>query len=340
MTQVTIKNTGHQFSVRPSQTVLEAAIEAGVNLPYGCRNGACGACKGTVVSGKVMHDDFQGSALTDVEQAAGQALFCCARPLEDLVIECREVYDAQGIRPRIMPARVQKLEKLAHDVMALYLQLPASERLQFLPGQYVEFILKDGKRRAFSIANAPHDDAVMELHLRLIPGGQFTEYVFNEMTEKTILRIEAPFGSFYLREESQKPVILVAGGTGFAPIKGIIEHMLYTHNPRPVLLYRGARSLRDLYMDELSQQWAAQHPHITYIPVLSEPMPEDNWQGRTGLVHQAVLEDIADLSPYQAYVCGAPAMVDIAFETFQQQGLPRDEFFSDAFTFANPLPKI
>lgn len=340
MAQVTIKNTGHQFAVRPSQTVLEAAIEAGVNLPYGCRNGACGACKGTVVSGKVMHDDFQGGALTEAEQAAGLALFCCARPLEDLVIECREVYDAQGIRPRIFPARVQKKEKLAHDVMAMYLQLPASERLQFLPGQYVEFLLKDGKRRAFSIANAPHDDAVIELHLRLIPGGQFTEYVFNEMQEKTILRLEAPFGSFYLREESQKPVILVAGGTGFAPIKGIIEHMLYTHNQRPIILYRGARSLRDLYMDDLSQQWAAQHPHITYIPVLSEPMPEDRWQGRTGLVHQAVLDDIADLSPYQAYVCGAPGMVDIAFETFQQQGLPKDEFFSDAFTFANPLPKV
>ncbi len=337
MAKITIQSTGHQFEVKPSQTILQAAIDVGVNLPYGCRNGACGSCKGKIISGKVMHDDYQRSAMTDEELAAGSALFCCARPLEDCVIECRELNDIHGIKPRILPARVLKKEKLSHDVMGLYLQLPASERLQFMAGQYIEFILKDGKRRAFSIANAPHDEGAMELHLRLIPGGTFTEYVFNEMPEKAILRIEAPFGTFYLREESQKPIIFVAGGTGFAPIKGIIEHMIYNGNMRQILLYRGVRSLEDLYMDELCKRWAEHLPNISYIPVLSEPKPEDNWQGRTGFVHSAVLEDIKDLSGFQAYVCGAPVMVDVAHKAFVEKGLSADEFFSDAFTYANPV---
>lgn len=331
---VTIQNSGHQFSVRPSQTVLEAAIEAGLSLPYGCRNGACGACKGKVVSGKVMHDDYQGSAMSDAELAAGNALFCCARPLEDVVIECRELTGLNGIKPRILPARVQTMEKLTNDVMVMFLQLPASERLQFVAGQYLEFILKDGKRRAFSIANAPHDATTIELHLRLVAGGQFTNYVFNEMPAKAIVRIEAPLGTFYLREDSQKPVIFVAGGTGFAPIKGIIEHMLHNKIQREIILYRGGRTQDDLYMDALCQRWAEFVPNFTYIPVLSEAPAEASWQGRTGLVHEAVLADYPDLSAYQAYVCGAPGMVEVAHQTFVAQGLNADEFFSDAFTFA------
>jgi len=334
MSKVIIQNSGHEFNVRPSQTVLEAALEAGINLPYGCRNGACGACKGKVISGKVIHDDYQGSAMNAAELAAGAALFCCARPLEDLVIACREVNGLNGIKPRILPVRVQKKEQLSGDVLVLFLQLPATERLQFLAGQYLEFILKDGKRRAFSIANAPHDDAAIELHLRLVPGGQFTQYVFDEMPEKAILRIEAPLGTFFLREESQKPVIFVAGGTGFAPVKGIIEHMIHNKIQREIILYRGGRTQADLYMNELSQRWAEHVPNITYIPVVSEEPAESGWQGRTGLVHQAVLDDYPDLSAYQAYVCGAPAMVDIAHQTFVAQGLNADEFFSDAFTFA------
>ena len=338
MAKVTVQSSGHTFEVKPSQTVLEAAIEAGVNLPYGCRNGACGSCKGKVISGQVMHDDYQSSAMTDEELLAGNALFCCARPLEDLVIECREVDGLTAIKPRILPARVAKKEQLGHDVVGLHLQLPSSERLQFLAGQYIEFILKDGKRRAFSIANAPHDSEFLQLHIRVIPGGTFSEYVTNEMQEKAILRLEAPFGNFFLREDSDKPIIFVAGGTGFAPVKGIIEHMLHNNIKREIILYRGARQLQDLYMHELSQKWAEFAPNIEYIPVLSEPAESDNWQGRTGLVHEAVLADHKDLSGYQAYVCGAPGMCEVAHHSFVDQGLPADEFFSDAFTFA-AVPK-
>ncbi len=331
---VTVEPSGHKFEVRPSQTVLEAAIEAGINLPYGCRNGACGSCKGKVLQGRVVHDDYQGSAMSDAELAAGHALFCCARAMGDLTIECREVAGLNGFKPRILPARVQFMEKLTPDVMVMHLKLPSTEKLLFLAGQYIEFLLKDGKRRAFSLANAPHDDGTLQLHLRLVDGGKFTQFVFNELQEKAIMRIEAPFGSFYLREDSQKPIIFMVGGTGFAPVKGMIEHMLYSNNNRQVILYRGGRTVSDLYLNELCEKWVQMMPNISYVPVVNEP--DTTWQGRTGLVHQAVLDDFADLSGYQVYCCGAPGMVEIAHQTFVTQGLPADDFFSDAFNFAHP----
>ena len=244
-----------------------------------------------------------------------------------------------GIKPRIMPARVQSLHKAAPDVMVMHLKLPSNERMQFLAGQYIEFLLKDGKRRAFSLANAPHDDAFLELHLRLVEGGVFTQHVFNEMQEKAILRIEGPFGSFFLREDSQKPIIFVAGGTGFAPIKSMVDHMLHNNIKRDVQVYWGAKTRKDMYMADLPTAWARHYSHVTFIPVLSEPTADDAWQGRTGLVHQAVLDDHADLSAYQVYCCGAPVMVETAQKAFIAQGLPTDEFFADAFNYANQTPK-
>jgi CDP-4-dehydro-6-deoxyglucose reductase len=336
--QITIQPSGHVYNAKAYETVLESAIEAGFNIPYGCRNGACGSCKGTVLSGEVDYGDYARSALSEDEKQHGKALFCCARPLSDLTIECREIMIGT-IAPRILPARVEGKKKLSHDVMALYLKLPSSEHLQFLAGQYIEFLLKDGKRRAFSLANAPHEDNLLEFHLRLIPGGVFTEYVFNEMPDKAIMRFEGPFGSFYYRDNSQKPMIMVAGGTGFAPIKGIVEHMLHHDIKRDIVIYWGARSLEDLYMPELPQAWATQYEHIRFIPVLSDTKPEDDWQGRTGLVHQAVLDDVNDLSAYEVYCCGAPAMVEVAHASFQQAGLPEDAFYSDAFNYAKPAPK-
>ncbi|ABE48302.1 MULTISPECIES: CDP-6-deoxy-delta-3,4-glucoseen reductase [Methylobacillus] len=336
--QVIIKPSDRTFIVEDDDTVLDAAIEAGINLPYGCRNGTCGACKGQLLAGDVEYGEYFDSALSELEKKTGKALFCCARPLADLVIECREVV-GEGIPPRIMPVRVEKLEKLSHDVMGMTLKLPSHERMQFMAGQYIEFLLNDGRRRAFSLASAPHQDRFLELHMRLVPGGQFTQYVFNEMQEKTILRIEGPFGTFFLREDSLRPVILVAGGTGFAPVKGIVEHALQQGMKRPMTLYWGARTRADLYLDALPRRWQEEHPWFRYIPVLSDPVPEDAWQGRTGLVHQAVLEDHPDMQAYQVYCCGAPQMVEVAHRDFQAHGLPEQEFFSDAFTFANPGAK-
>ncbi|CAG1000966.1 partial CDP-4-dehydro-6-deoxyglucose reductase, E3, partial [Rhodocyclaceae bacterium] len=308
--------------------------ETGLHLPYGCRNGACGACKGKIVAGEVDHGAAQDHALSAEDRAAGLALLCCAKPRSDLVIECREATAEGDIPVKTLPARVQKLEKLAPDVMLMQLKLPANERLQFLAGQYVEFLLKDGKRRAFSIANAPQDDEFIELHIRLVPGGQFTGHVFGAMKEREIVRIEGPHGSFQLQELSQKPIILLAGGTGFAPIKAIVEHTIHNKIARPMTLYWGSRDRAGLYLPELPRHWAAAHPHIRYVPVLSEPAAADAWTGRTGLAHQAVLEDHADLSAFQVYACGSPAMIEAAKRDFCARGLPAEEFFADAFSFA------
>lgn len=333
--QITIQPSGKSFIAKAYETVLESAIVAGFNIPYGCKNGACGSCKGTIVKGEVDYGEYLASALTAAEIAAGKALFCCAKPLSDLTIECREI-SAGMIPPRILPTRVERKVQLSHDVMALFLKLPSNEQLQFFAGQYIEFILKDGKRRAFSLANAPHVNQLLELHLRLIPSGQFTQYVFNEMPDKAILRIEAPLGSFYYRSESEKPIIMIAGGTGFAPIKGIIEHLLHHNIQRNILLYWGARAREDLYMLELPQAWEQAHSNIRFIPVLSDVLPQDNWQGRTGLVHQTVLDDVKNLSEYEVYCCGAPAMVEVAHASFIAAGLLEDAFYSDAFNYAKP----
>lgn len=330
---VTLRPSGHTFTADADTTVLQAALDAGLTLPYGCRNGACGSCKGSVLEGDIDHGKFQDYALPDAERKAGKALFCCASARSDLTLECREVSAAKDIPVRILPCRVHALERAADDVMIMSLRLPTNERLQFLAGQYIEIMLKDGGRRAFSIANAPHDDEMVTLHLRHVPGGRFTDHVFGAMKEKEILRFQGPLGSFFLREESPKPIILVAGGTGFAPIKAIVEHALHAGSARPMHLYWGARHRDGLYLPELPVQWAATHAQIRYVPVLSDEA-EATWEGRAGLVHRAVLEDHPDLSAFQVYACGAPAMIDAARADFAAAGLPAEEFFADSFTFA------
>jgi CDP-4-dehydro-6-deoxyglucose reductase len=333
--RITIEPSGHQFDVEPGNTLLRAALEAGIHLPYGCRNGACGACKGRVVSGQVDRGLYTEGALSETELARGYALFCCARPLSDLVIESREVGAVRDIPVKTLPCRVQKLARLAPDVMLLQLKLPASERLQFLAGQYIDILLKDGRRRSFSIANAPQADDYLELHVRQVPGGHFTAHVFQAMRARDILRLEGPHGDFFLREDSAKPVVLLAGGTGFAPIKAIVEHAFHQKSMRPMALYWGARDRAGLYLHELAERWAASHPGFMYVPVLSEPLNADGWQGRTGLVHQAVMADFPDLSGHQVYACGAPAMIEAArFDLISRCGLKNEDFFADAFTFA------
>jgi len=332
--QVTLQPSGHSFSVASNATILEAALDAGFNLPYGCKNGACGACKGKLLDGQVDYGATQNSALTAEERSAGMALFCCAKPLSDLTLEVREIGLARDIPVKILPCRVQKLERVAADVMVISLKLPANERLQFLAGQYIEFLLPDNKRRAFSLASAPHADELLEIHVRRVPGGNFTEHVFTTMKEKDIMRIEGPLGSFFLREDSTKPLIMVAGGTGFAPIKGLIEHALHIGITRPLALYWGAKDRAGLYLNALAERWASEHPHITYTPVLSEPADGDAWTGRTGLIHEAVMADYPDFSAYQTYVCGAPVMCEAALRDFTARGLPKDEFFADVFSYA------
>jgi CDP-4-dehydro-6-deoxyglucose reductase len=285
-------------------------------------------CKGRVLQGSVDHGNHQAYALSDAEKADGLALFCCAKPKSDLVIESHEVTTGNDIQVKTLPCRVQKMEKLADDVMVLYLKLPANERMQFLAGQYVDILQKDGKPRSFSLANAPHDDEFLQLHIRNIAGGAFTQHVFNEMKERDIMRIKGPLGTFFLREDSSKPIIFIASGTGFAPTKAIIEHAMHIGIKRPMHLYWGVRKQADLYMLGKARKWE-QHG-IKFTPVVSD----EAWSGRTGFVHQAVVEDYPDLSGYQVYACGAPVVVEAAHrELTAQCRLPNEEFYSDAFTF-------
>ena len=333
---VTVQPSGRSFRVDRDEPVLTAAIRDGVGLPYGCRDGACGSCKSRMLEGRVIHGVHQSKALSADEEAAGWILTCQAAPQTDLVIEARTVPGAGEFPVRKMPSRVTSITRPAPDVAILQMQLPANDRLQYHAGQYVEFILRDGARRSYSMANAPHtqvDKPGIELHLRHLAGGKFTDHVFAAMKEKDILRMEGPFGSFFLREDSDKPMILLASGTGFAPIKAIIEHLQFKNSPRHAQLYWGCRSRCDLYLHDWALQAANQMPNLRYIPVLSEPRPEDAWTGRTGFVHQAVMHDHPNLSDHQVYACGVPVMVESAQRDFTLKcGLPADEFYADAFT--------
>lgn len=333
---VTVQPSGRTFEVQRDEPILTAAIRAGIGLPYGCKDGACGSCKSKLLEGRVIHGAHQLKALSEAEESAGYVLTCCAAPQTDCVVEARTVPGAGEFPVQKMPVRVQSLTRAAPDVALLRLQLPANVVLQYHAGQYIEFILRDGARRSYSMANAPHTQAEapgVELHIRHMPGGRFTDHVFGAMKEKEILRVEGPFGSFFLREDSDKPMVLLASGTGFAPIKAIIEHLRHKGVDRPARLYWGCRTRADLYLHDWALQAAADLPQLEYIPVLSDARAEDGWSGRTGFVHQAVMADLPNLSGWQVYACGAPVMVESAKRDFVAQcGLPEDEFHADAFT--------
>ena len=330
---VLVQPSGRAFSVEASETLLAGGIRQGVGLPYGCKDGACGSCKCKKISGTVVHGNHQDKALSAAEEAAGMVLTCCATATSDLVLESRQVSLEGALPVRKMPARISSLVHTSPDVIQLQLQLPASESFQYRAGQYLDVLLRDGARRSYSMANAPHTGPTLELHIRHMPGGRFTDLVFGSMKERDIVRIEGPMGSFFLREDSDKPVVLLASGTGFAPIKALIEHMQERQITRPATLFWGGRRPHDLYMDAWVRAQCAVMPNLSYVPVVSDALPEDKWQGRTGFVHQAVLEDMPDLSGYQVYACGAPVVVESAQRDFSDlAGLDEDEFFADAFT--------
>lgn len=331
--QITVQPSGRVFNADGGETILGAAIRQGIGLPYGCKDGACGSCKCRKLEGTVEHGPHQTKALSAEEEASGYVLTCCAVPQTNVILESRQVTDESGFPVKKMPARVASLEKVSHDVMVIKLQLPANDTLRYHAGQYVEFILRDGSRRSYSMANAPHNGPALELHIRHMPGGKFTDHVFTAMKEKEILRVEGPFGSFFLREDSDKPLILLASGTGFAPIKALIEQMQFKDITRPATLYWGGRRPADLYMHEWLMSRIAQMPNLRYVPVVSNALPEDNWTGRTGFVHKAVMEDFPDLSGHQVYACGAPVVVDSARSEYSAVcRLPAEEFYADSFT--------
>ena len=327
---VTLQPSGHAFETPSGQTVLSAALKAGLNIPYSCRSGTCVTCKARVVKGQVQYK--LANAGLSIE--AGTALLCQAEPVSDLVLEVEEL-QLHLQPPRTMPCRVRKIERAAPDVAVVGLRTHYNDTLLYAAGQYIDFLLSEGKRRSYSIATAPSPDGSMidiELHIRHLPGGLFTDRLFNDGVKVgQIIDFEGPLGTFYLREDSTRPIVFLASGTGFAPIKAIIEHAFNRKVTRPMRLYWGGRVRADLYLDALARRWADEHANFTYVPVLSEARAEDQWRGRTGFVHRAVLEDFADLSAHEVYASGNPAMVEAARHDFATRGLQREHFHADSF---------
>ncbi|HEX6827578.1 MAG TPA: cytochrome b N-terminal domain-containing protein [Burkholderiales bacterium] len=318
--------------VREGETVLDACLRENVAVPFECRNGGCGVCKGDVLYGKVDLGAYQPDVLSEDERRAGRALFCMCMPLSDLEIAYEPKDAPGGIPMQAHTAKVVRMERLTDDVMQVFLRPESGERISFYAGQYINILLPDGDKRAFSFASAPHAPGdVIELQVRWIKGGKFTTHVFTEMKEGDTVRFEGPLGAFFLREDSKKPIIFVAGATGFAPVKSMVEHAFHAGLKRQMILYWGVRSLKDLYLADLPRQWEREHASFRFVPVLSDPRPEDNWSGRTGLVHEAILQDFPDLAGHQIYACGSVKMVEAAHPAFVAKGLAPDDCFSDAF---------
>ncbi len=335
---VYLEPSGHHFDIDPDETILDAALRHGHAFPYGCRSGICGACQGRLLEGELNYATDRPPPPGARDMPRGTTFFCQARAASDLIIEVKEITAVENLTVKSLPVLVQTKEQLADDVMRLYLKLPQDEHLRFLAGQYIDILMKDGRRRSFSIANMPRNDHLLELHIRHVEGGDFTGYIFEQLREKDVLRIEGPHGNFFLRENSTRPLLFVAGGTGFAPVKSILEHAFVEEMSQSMRLYWGVRGEADLYLDALPRQWAQQHPDFRYLPVLSEAPP--HWQGSTGYVHEAVIADLAarneDFSAFDVYVCGPPAMVRAAFAAFREHGLDEARFYSDAFEFQAP----
>lgn len=334
----TITNEQNQssYTANEGETILAAALRNGHMYPYGCQAGVCGACKASIISGKVDYGMSDPSTLTNEEKSAGKCLLCQGTPKSDLVISVNEIEVAQSIEIKTLPTRVNEKNLLADDVVQLFLTLPKTQTFNFLAGQYINIQLKDGKTRSFSIGNnsSSVQDNGLELHIRIVPEGHYSPYVLNHLKVKDILRIQGPFGTYFLRTDEQRPIIMVAGGTGFAPIKGLIEEALEINHNQAIHLFWGARAKADLYLDDLAQQWAEEHAHIQYTPVLSEPKDEDNWQGETGFVHEAVARAYDDVSAYSVYASGPPIMTDSVQAALIEKQLDTDYYHSDAFDYA------
>ncbi len=331
---VTNRTSNHSFTVEGDETVLDAALRQGRVMPYSCRSGICGTCKSTLLSGRVNYGTYESQAMSEEEKHNGKVLLCQAKPLEDIVIEAREVAAAAQIAIKTLPCRVVRMEKLAHDVMCLHLKLPQGQELTYLAGQYIDILLRNGKRRSFSLATCSQTDVDLQIHVRHVPDGQFTSHVFSGMKEKDLLRFQGPLGTFFLRADSDRPIIMMAGGTGFAPVKSILEQAFVDGVQRPIHLFWGVRARRDLYLNQLAEKWVHEHANLTYTPVLSEPLADDNWDGETGWVHDRVVSHHPDLSTYEVYASGPPPMIEAGKAAFVAHGLDRENLYYDSFEFA------
>jgi NAD(P)H-flavin reductase len=333
---LTVHPGNRTVTARPGETLLDAGLRAGVALPFECRSGGCGVCKATLLAGDVDRGAYLESALSAAERAQGKLLLCCATALSDVEVEYEEGAAVREAPFGVYAARIERLDRLAHDVLGVALRLVGGKKIAYEAGQYINVILPDGDRRAYSFTTPSGETDLVELQVRRMPGGKFTTLLFDHTKVGDLVRFEGPIGAFILREPSERPLIFVAGATGFAPVKSLLEQAFRMGITRPLHFYWGVRKRRDLYLAELPERWMQEHPNFRFVPVLSEPGPEDEWTGRTGFVHEAILADFPDLSGFAIYACGSVKMVEAAKPAFVAQGLGEEYCFSDAFTAQRP----
>jgi len=333
MPQATLIPSGQDFTVESGETVLAAALRAGLNLPHSCKGGHCASCLARILSGEVAYAGARPAGITEDEAGAGFALLCQARALSDLRIEAREVRPAPDVEVKSLPCRIERKERLAPDVMAVFLRLPAVEELHYRAGQYLDVMLSEGRRRSFSIASAPADGRLLELHVRRASTTGFTAQLFDSLRPGALLRIEGPLGQFWLRAESPRPALMVGGGTGYAPLRAMLRQLVATGDRRPVTLYWGARDADGLYEHEWLRALERDRPGFHYVPVLSSPSAQDATM-RAGLVHEAVLADHQALSGFDVYASGPPAMIEAIRARSVVAGLPREQLHFDSFDYA------
>jgi CDP-4-dehydro-6-deoxyglucose reductase len=334
--RVTLLPFGQVLSVEQGETILDAALRAGLNLPHSCKGGHCSSCRAKILSGSIHYPLGRPLGLLEEEEREALVLLCQAHAASaDIVIEAREIKPpAPDVQVKSLPVRVERLERLADDVMAVFLRFPAREEFHYVAGQYLDIMLPQNRRRSFSIANPPHDADLIELHVRRVASGEFTQQLFSGAAEKTLLRIEGPLGQFWFREESSRPALLIGGGTGYAPLRAMLRHVLERGHRRPLHFYWGAQTQADLYEDARVRAWCAKYPHLRYTPVLSNVAEGDSWEGRRGWVHTAALDDHPNLADFDVYTAGPPIMVEAIRQEFLARGLPHDQLFFDSFDFA------
>lgn len=332
---VHIKPKGYNLTVKAGETVLAAALRQGFNFPHDCQNGVCGTCKGRLLEGQVEYDEPLLAALTEAEREAGYALFCSAKPVSDLVIHVEGVLGPEQLPVKKLNYKIQILEQLTPTIYRVILQPPLEDHIYYRAGQYFEILHRDTSPQPFSIANAPlGDNKSLEIHIRSRPDNLSMEELISEMKTVGELRINGPLGNCILRREPAYPMIFAAGGTGIAPLKAIIEQALAEGVKQPIYLYWGVRILSDFYLQALITRWAKYLPNFHYIPILSGKDELNKWKGRTGWVHEAIIQDHPNLEHFHIYASGPTEMVYAALHAFKSHGLNRALMYSDVLDYA------